>query len=82
MTLTAFAACTAEQETDRGTPGLSEDAGVGTIPAEGVTRGMLVMGPEVRTLEPCDEQTELWVIPVESVQRAYDALAQIGRAHV
>ena len=43
---------------------------------------MLVMGPEVRALKPCDEETELWVIPVESVQRAYETLAPEAYAPV
>ncbi len=52
------------------------DAGRLSPPQERVLSGMLVMGPEVRTLKPCTEQTELWVIPVESVQRAYDEVAE------
>lgn len=80
--LAALVACTAEEDADRNTPGVTEDAGSETTPAEGVTRGVLVMGPEVRTLTPCGEPTELWVIPVESVQRAYDALAPEAYAPV
>lgn len=78
----AFVACTSEPDTDRDTPGLTEQQEAETTPAEGVTRGWLVMGPEVRTLTPCGEQAELWVIPVESVQRAYDGLAPEAYAPV
>lgn len=47
-----------------------------------VVRGMLVLGPEVRSLKPCDEETELWVIPIESVQEAYESLAESQYAPV
>lgn len=49
---------------------------------DGVLSGMLVMGPEVRTFKPCAEETELWVIPMESVQRAYDEVAKEAYAPV
>ena len=48
---------------------MSEQTGVG-----GVMRGTMVMGPEERILKPCQEETELWLVPIESVQRAYEAL--------
>lgn len=74
----ALAACGAESGDEVGDTPASSPSAVGSAPAavmDGIVRGMLVMGPEVRTLKPCDEETELWVIPVESVQRAYDQLA-------
>jgi len=81
MAIAVLAGCDAEQESDRDGSGVREEAPE-SAPVEAVTRGMLVMGPEIRTLKPCDEQAELWVIPVESVQRAYDALAPEAYAPV
>lgn len=42
---------------------------------DGIMRGVLVMGPEIRTFRPCGEELELWAIPVESVERAYSEVA-------
>ena len=80
--LVVLHACTAEPHTNRDAPGRVENQETQIAPSEGATRGMLVMGPEVRTLTPCGEQIELWVVPVESVQRAYDALAPEAYAPV
>lgn len=38
-------------------------------------RGFLVLGPEVRSLKPCEMDAELWVIPTEDVVSVYDALS-------
>ena len=71
----AATACTSDPQPEEGAAPVSEPQVTEPAGTDGVIRGMLVMGPEVRTLKPCDEETELWVIPIESVQRAYDALA-------
>ena len=76
-------ACSTDVRDELGSPAESEPEASQPAPSQdGVLSGMLVMGPEVRTLKPCAEETELWVIPVESVQRAYDALAQEAYAPV
>ena len=41
-----------------------------------VVRGFLVLGPEVRSIKPCGEEQELWVIPLTEVTEAYDALSR------
>ena len=41
-----------------------------------VLRGFLVLGPEVRSIKPCGEERELWVIPLTEVTEAYDALSR------
>ena len=41
---------------------------------DGLVRGILVMGPEVRTFKPCAEDTELWAVPMKSILDAYGAL--------
>ena len=38
-------------------------------------RGHVVLGHEVRTFQPCREDTELWVIPDPELRSAYDALS-------
>ena len=41
-----------------------------------VVRGFLVLGHEVRSIKPCDEDRELWVIPIAEVTIAYEALSR------
>lgn len=38
-------------------------------------RGFLVLGPEVRSIKPCDEDAELWVIPTAEVEEVYESLS-------
>lgn len=39
-----------------------------------VVRGFLVLGPEVRSIKPCEEEDEWWVIPTPRVTEVYEAL--------
>ncbi|MDE3004311.1 MAG: hypothetical protein OXU38_13745 [Gemmatimonadota bacterium] len=80
--LLAAAACSADPQTEDGASAPSERQASEQTFVVGVTRGMMVMGPEVRTLKPCEEETELWLVPIESVQRAYEALASEPHAPV
>ena len=52
-------------------------AGEITASASGVSlvRGFLVLGLEVRSIKPCAEDRELWVIPTGELLEAYDALS-------
>lgn len=42
----------------------------------GVVRGFVVLGHEVRSIKPCDEERELWVVPTTDVTAAYEALSR------
>jgi hypothetical protein len=39
-------------------------------------RGHVVLGQEVRTFQPCDGGSELWVVPTPVLRAAYDALSR------
>ena len=76
-------ACSTDVEDQPDSPQDFEgEAGQPMPSQDGVLSGMLVMGPELRTFKPCAEETELWVIPVESVQRAYEEIAREAYAPV
>jgi putative lipoprotein len=47
----------------------------GSTSGVSVVRGFLVLGPEVRSIKPCAEDRELWVIPTGDLSEAYDALS-------
>ena len=48
---------------------------MGAPAAPTVVRGHLVLGSEVRSIKPCDEERELWVVPVAALNEAYEALS-------
>jgi putative lipoprotein len=48
----------------------------------GVVRGFVVLGHEVRSIKPCDEEGELWVVPTTDVTAAYEALSREAYAPV
>lgn len=39
-------------------------------------RGVVVLGPEVRSIKPCNEDRELWVVPIADVTAAYRSLSR------
>jgi len=51
------------------------DAAVAGVSEASVVRGFLVLGPEVRSIKPCDEDRELWVIPIADLNEAYESLS-------
>jgi putative lipoprotein len=50
--------------------------GVASGQVSTVVRGILVLGPEVRSIKPCDEDRELWVVPIGDVTAAYESLSR------
>jgi len=63
---------------ERGVPPSEQaipDATEAEVASESVVRGMFVFGPEVRSITPCGEDQELWVVPVPELNAAYEALA-------
>lgn len=70
------AACTQvdrpETELEPGEPARLESAPAGVE----VVRGFLVLGPEVRSIKPCDEDRELWVMPGTATREAYEELSR------
>ena len=52
------------------------DDGPATINRDVLVRGYVVLGPEVRSIKPCDEDLELWVIPIAELSRAYDEFSR------
>lgn len=74
VTVVFLAGCVGQPDGDSDMWSSEVAAEGSTLGHDGTVRGILVMGPEVRTFKPCAENTELWAIPVESVLRAYDAL--------
>ncbi len=67
-------ACAPAEEAREAPPVEEEGAEVEAGPR--VIRGFLVLGAEVRSIKPCGEDRELWVIPVAEVTDAYEALAR------
>lgn len=39
-----------------------------------IVAGFVVLGPEVRSIKPCNEEQELWVIPTTEVTEVYESL--------
>jgi len=56
--------------------GAPEGTPVEAASGSNVLRGFLVLGHEVRSIKPCDEDRELWVIPTSEVTAAYEVLSR------
>jgi putative lipoprotein len=72
----ACAACAPREGTEQGA--VEPDGGGVAAEASGVSvvRGFLVLGPEVRSIKPCGEDRELWVIPTSDLDEAYSSLSR------
>lgn len=74
--LTVLAGC-GEQDAPAPQEENPPEAGAGETVSTGPrsVRGFLVLGPEVRSLKPCDQDAELWVIPTPEVTSVYESLS-------
>lgn len=72
-TLVAPACSTPEAED---APAVPDDAPEVTRRENGaaIVAGFVVLGPEVRSIKPCGEDQELWVIPTSEVTEVYESL--------
>jgi putative lipoprotein len=73
LAVLAVAGCGAE-EASEAEPPTEAPAEVDSGPS--VVRGFLVLGEEVRSIKPCGEDRELWVVPITEATAAYAALAR------
>lgn len=64
----------AEEGTDSAT-GTEEERVAQVAEGDVVLRGFVVLGPEVRSIKPCEEERELWVVPVADLTMAYEELS-------
>lgn len=72
--LVALTGCTpSEEPQESAVPAEATDVTLRENGAAVVT-GFVVLGPEVRSIKPCDEDQELWVIPTAEVTEVYEAL--------
>jgi putative lipoprotein len=72
----ASAACTTGEESGDGAVEAEGDVAVADVSGASVVRGFLVLGPEVRSIKPCGEDRELWVIPTVDLNEAYSSLSR------
>ena len=74
--------CTEPRDASEAPGGETDRAPAGAESASNVVRGFLVLGHEMRSIKPCDEDRELWVIPIAEVTSAYEALSREAYAPV
>lgn len=65
----------ADQAADEGGPELASPGSTEIVASNRLIRGFLVLGPEVRSIKPCDRDAELWVIPTPEVEDVYESLS-------
>jgi putative lipoprotein len=75
LTCTALAACGPSQDEPEAAAEPDQGAAVVAATGETVLRGFIVLGHEVRSIKPCGEERELWVIPVADLSAAYEELS-------
>lgn len=69
-------ACGSADESSADEPGPAEVTSVTVVEGDAVVRGFLVLGTEVRSIKPCGEERELWVVPVADLTTAYEELSR------
>jgi len=68
--------CTSSADSESVPGEVAGEVSAGLSVPSNVVRGFLVLGHEVRSIKPCDEDRELWVVPIAELTTAYESLSR------